>query len=265
MRGLMLPREHGSWAMLVAPPILGWAVAGGGPAGAGFCFALGAAGAFLARTPLTVLVLAPGDRRALRWLAAYSAAALTGFAGLCLAYGRWPLLLLGIPAAAALAVTLWFHSRRKSMTELNELIGIAGLSLGAPAAVFAARGAWGAEAGWLWVLCALFFSGPVYHVKMLVTRRIAQAPGASAQAHLSADAARLLSVGVHGVFFMLVGALAAAGRVPALAVVPFAAVTAKTLWWGLRQGPRLELKKVGWQEIGWTLLFVSLSAAGFSS
>lgn len=261
----MLPREHGSWAMLVAPPLVGWAAAGGGPAGAALFFFLGAAGAFLARTPLTVLVSSPADRRAWRWLTAYSAAALAGFAGLCFGYGRWPILLLGLPAAAALAVTLWFHARRKSMTELNELIGIAGLSLGAPAALFAARGTWGPEAGWLWVLCALFFSGPVYHVKMLVTRRVAMAPGASAQARRNADAARRVSVGVHGAFLALVVALAAAGRVPWLAALPFAAVTAKTVWWGFRQGPRLELKKVGWQEIAWTLVFLAAVASGYAA
>ncbi|MBI5594602.1 MAG: YwiC-like family protein [Elusimicrobia bacterium] len=261
----MLPREHGSWAMLVAPPLVGWAAAGGGPAAAGLLFVLGAAGAFLARTPLTVLVTAPGDVRAWRWLAAYSAAALTGFAGLCLAYGRWGLLLLGLPAVAALGATLWFHSRRRSMSEVNELIGIAGLSLGAPAALFCASGAWGPEAFWLWVLCAVYFSGPVFHVKMLVTRRVALAQGASAQARLSADQARGLSAVVHCGFFFLVGALAAAGQVPWLAALPFAAVTLKTVWWGVRQGPRLDLKRVGWQEIAWTLLFVALVAKGYSA
>lgn len=261
----MLPREHGSWAMLLAPPLVGWAAAGGGPAGAGISFVLGAAGAFLARTPLTVLVAAPGDGRAWRWLAGYSAVALSGFAGLCLGFGRWSLLLLGLPAAAALGVTLWFHARRQSMTELNELIGIAGLSLGAPAAFFAARGEWGPQAFWLWLLCAVYFSGPVFHVKMLVTRRIALAPGASAQARKNADEARSLSAVVHAGSCFLVGALAAAGQVPWPAVLPFAAVTGKTVWWGIRQGLRLELKKVGWQEVGWTLLFTVCIAGAYQA
>lgn len=250
----MLPREHGSWAMLAAPAVVGWAAAGGGPAGAGALFALALLGAFLSRTPLTVLSTAPSDGRARRWLAVYAAAAAAGFAGLGTVYGRWGLVPLALPAAAVLAASLWFTARRRAMTEAHELLGVAGLSLGAPAAYYAAAGAWAPEAAWVWALCALFFAGPVFHVKMLVMNRVAAAPPPGAAQR--ADRAAAVSAAVHAgsTAAVLAGVLGAG--LPAAALVPFAGALAKTLYYASRRGERLELKRVGWQEVGWTVVFV---------
>lgn len=257
----MLPREHGSWAILVAPPVLGWAAAGGGPAGAGVFFAMGLLGAFLLRTPLG----APTEAGARRWSAAYALLAAAGFGGLGLAYGRWRLSVLGLPGAAALGVTLWNQARRRGMREANELVGIAGLCLGAPAAWFAASGRWEPGAARLWALCALYFAGPVFHVRMLVTRRIAMAPGAPVAARGKADAARLGSLVAHAGALAAVAAAGRARLVPDWSVLPFALALAKTAWWGRYQPPRLELKKVGWQELGWTCVFVVLNLRGYAA
>ncbi|MBI3297236.1 MAG: YwiC-like family protein [Elusimicrobia bacterium] len=254
----MLPREHGSWVMLLVPPVLGWAAAGGGPAGAAALFALGTAGAFLLRTPLGVLLESPGHPAARRWVLSCAAAAAAGFGGLAALYGRWGLLLMVPPDGGALAVALRNQRRRRAMSEANELVGIAGLSLGAPAAWYAASGAWEPGAAWLWALCALFFSGPVFHVKMLVSRRAASARGAPVEAARRADGARRLSLAYHGAAAAAVAAAAAGGAVPAGALLPFGASAAKSAWWAARQGPGLELKKVGWQEVGWTALFLAV-------
>lgn len=242
--------------MLVAPPLLGWAAAGGGPAGAGAAFALALLGAFLARTPLSALLAAPRDGRAARWLAAYSSAAAAGALALAGVYARWGLFLLAVPAAAALGWTLYNARRRRAMTESNELVGIAGLCLGAPGAFYAASGAWDARAAWVWLLCALFFAGPVFHVKMLVSAR-AKLPGAAG--------ARRTSLAYHLGAAGAVGAFAAAGAVPAAAAVPFVLSAAKTAWYGARPELKLELKKVGWQEVGWTLVFLGVCGAGYLS
>jgi hypothetical protein len=259
----MLPREHGSWAMMAAPALVGWAAAGGGPAGAGAFFLLALLGAFLSRTPLTALLATPGDARALRWLAFYAACAAVGLAGLLAVYGRRGLLPLGLPAGAVLAASLWFTARRRAMTEVHELIGVAGLSLAAPGAHVAAVGVWSADAAWLWALCALFLSGPVFHVKMLVLGRVASAPGAPAAAVERADAAVRQSELFHAASAgaVLLGVLAAG--LPWLALVPFLGAWAKTVYYAHRRGARLELKTVGWQEVVWTVVFVAVSAAGF--
>ncbi|TBR17770.1 hypothetical protein EPO15_16200 [bacterium] len=259
----MLPREHGSWAMVVAPALVGWAAAGGGSAAVGALFVLALFGAFLARTPLTALVSDPSDPRARRWLAVYSAAAAAGLVGLVAGYGRWGILPLGVPGAAVMAASLWYAARKRAMTEAHELLGVAGLCLGAPGAYYAAAGAWAPEAAWAWALCALFLSGPVFHVKMLVANRIASVPAPAPGAAERADRAAAQSAAYHGAAAAAVLGGVVFGPLPAVAVLPFAGILAKTLYYGAHRGARLELKKVGWQEVGWTLVFVAVSAAGF--
>lgn len=256
----MLPREHGSWAMLAAPAVVGWAAAGGGPAGAGLLFAAALLGAFLTRTPVTALLSDASDARAWRWLAAYSVLGAAGLAGLLGLYGRWGLLWLAVPGAAVFGASLWFTMRRKAMTEAHELLGVAGLALGAPGAAYAATGAWGPDAAWLWTLCALFFSGPVFHVKMLVAGKLASVPAPAPGARERAERAAGQSAVYHLVTAALVGGGAAWGCLPAAALIPFLGALAKTLYYGSRPGGRLELKKVGWQEVAWTTVFVVVSA-----
>lgn len=259
----MLPREHGSWAMLAAPAAVGWAAAGGGPAGAGALFSAALLGAFLSRTPVTALCSDARDARALRWLAAYGALGAAGLAGLLGVYERWGLLWLALPGAAVFVASLWFTLRRRAMTEPHELLGVAGLSLGAPGAAFAATGAWSADSLWLWALCALFFSGPVYHVKMLVAGKLASVPSPAPGARERAERAAAQSAAYHLATAALVGGGAAWGCLPAAALIPFLGALGKTLYYGSRRGGRLELKKVGWQEVAWTMVFVVVSAAGF--
>lgn len=249
--------------MLVAPALVGWIAAGGGPAGAGALFALALFGAFLARTPLTALVADQDDARARAWLVAYGAAAAAGLAGLVVLYGRWGLLPLGAPAAAVLAASLWYAARKRAMTAAHELLGVAGLSLGAPGAHFAATGAWSPEAAWLWALSTLFLSGPVFHVKMLVCNRIASVPSPAAGAGERADRAAMDSACYHAAALLAVMGAVAAGAVPAPAAAPFLGSLAKTLYYASRRSARLELKRVGWQEVGWTVVFVAASSAGF--
>lgn len=259
----MLPREHGSWAMLAAPALVGWAAAGGGPPGAGALFVLALLGSFLSRTPLTALVAVPSDARARFWLALYAACAAAGLGGLLAVYARWDLVLLGVPAAAVFAASIWFTARRRAMTLTHEFLGVAALSLGAPGAYYAAAGFWAPEAAWLWALCALFFSGPIFHVKMLVLGRVASAAAPPQGAAGRADRAASHSAAFHAAAAAAVLAGVWGGRLPAISVLPFFGVLAKTLYYAGRRGSRLELKRVGWQEVGWTVIFVAISMAGF--
>ncbi len=59
LRSVALPVEHGGWGLLLEPIALGLLVA---PSLAGFCLSVAAAGAFLARHPLK-LVMADRQRR----------------------------------------------------------------------------------------------------------------------------------------------------------------------------------------------------------
>jgi hypothetical protein len=119
------------------------------------------------------------------------------------------------------------------------------------------------EAFWLWALCALFLSGPVFHVKMLVSNRIASVPAPPPGAGERADKAAAQSAAYHAATLAVVFMGVLAAGLPAVALVPFVGALAKTLYYGARRGVKLELKRVGWQEVGWTVVFVVVSSAGF--
>ncbi len=62
LRSVAVPSEHGGWGLTLEPGLLGLLVA---PGAAGVCLAVAAFVAFLARTPLKVVLV---DRRRGRWL-----------------------------------------------------------------------------------------------------------------------------------------------------------------------------------------------------
>jgi hypothetical protein len=154
---VVLPAEHGGWAFLGEPIVLGLLLA---PSWAGACVALAALAGFLARQPLRLFM---GDRRRGKryprtTLAerAFAALALLGAAALAgaLVLARGPLLpALGCAAplaAAALALDLGQRSREAAAETL------AALALGGVAAAIAlAAGRAAPFAFALWALLAL--------------------------------------------------------------------------------------------------------------
>ncbi len=249
----MIPREHGSWPMLFIPPILGLAASEGGSAAVAFFFLLGSLGAFLARTPLTAMVCGR-EKGALPWLVGYSALAAAGFLPLLLAYGRWGLLLFALPAGAALLLNLRLAAAKKTMSLANELTGIWTLSLGAPAAYYAAGGTPEPGAWLLWLLNGAYFTGPVFHVKLCAFQHQA---ASNANALPLLEKARRRSWAYHCAALAGVLALAAAGAAHWLAAIPFAAALIKTLAQGARAPRRMDFRRVGYGEVGHSLVFAS--------
>lgn len=247
----MMPKEHGSWAVLLAPLVLGLAWAAPAPLGAAACFALSALGAFLLRTPFLALAAAPADRRARNWLTAYAALAALPALPLFFFYRRWALLGFSLPVPFLLAETWRCQRARKAMSFENEMIGIAGLALTAPAAAYAARGASRLGDWLLWLLCALYFFGPVFDVKLaaLLHRRAA---GANVEAALGRM--KRASLPYHVVSAAAAGVLAP--YVGWLALAPFAASLIKTVRRALSGPRKISFQTLGYTEVGYSLLFV---------
>src|SRR4051812_46605444 len=134
----MWPREHGSWAVLIAPILVGFAAAGGGPPLAVAAFALLAFGGFCLRVPLQSLASSRPAPEAARYASVFGGSALLGLAPLLAVYGRWGLLLFGVPAAGMLVFNIRANLGHRTFTLLNEAAGVMTLCLGAPAAYYAA-------------------------------------------------------------------------------------------------------------------------------
>lgn len=246
-RSVAVPSEHGGWGLTLEPVVLGLLARPGLPG-----FALGAAAfvAFLARTPLKVVLV---DRRRGRWLPRSRLALEVLVVEL--------VVLLGLVAAAAssgdsrfwvpvglaaplVAVELWFDMRSRSRRLVPEMAGTVGIGAAAAAIVLLDGGAVAVAAG-AWVVVAL--------------RAVASLPYVRAQL----ARARHGEIGTLGSELLQVAVVAAATTAGAAGLVPWAAVAVLALLAGFqvltlhRRPPRAAV--VGAQQLvlGLTLAVVA--------
>ncbi|HLT69736.1 MAG TPA: YwiC-like family protein [Acidimicrobiales bacterium] len=249
-RAVALPDEHGGWGLSAEPALLGLLVA---PSWAGGALAAGAVLAFLARTPLKLVLV---DRWRGRWLPRTRLAARVAAAELALlaALGAAALALAGpawlVPVAAAaplVAVELWFDMRSRGRRLTPELCGAIGVSAVA-AAVALAGGAPGELATALWLVLAARAVATIPAVRVQITR-LRRGTGS----RTASDGA-----GAAGVAVALVAvALDPAVTGGALAV---AAVAALQAVWVRR--PPVPAKVLGFRQLGLGLGVVLATAVG---
>jgi len=255
-----LPREHGGWALLLAPPMTGIAAAGGGATPAVLLLAGALLGAFLMRTPLGAVIRDPADRSAAAALLAYGVPGALCLLLLMYFYDRWLLALLAAPGLAALFLYTAFRIRRRSGYLVTELLAAAVLALGAPAAFYTAAGALTADAGWLWLLNALYFAGPIFYVRMILAWRAAFHDPDEVPYF---RAVRRAACAYHAGAAACAAGLALMGAVPAPVVLPYFIAGAKLLR-RLRRGPTATLKSVGWREVVHALIFTAVVAYAYA-
>lgn len=259
----LLPHEHGAWAMFIAPLVTGIGAAGMLNADT-LLFSLTAFGFFLLRFPLMLAAKsrAPDARAfALRWSAVYAALTFIGGAVLLFSARQWILVGLGALGFATLVVYLWLAARRAEMTVWGEWIGIAGLALGAPGAYLVSKGVLDATAIALYVLNALYFGGTVLYVKFKVReqpRIILQPP--SFQARLWSGR---ISFFYHAIIAALVLIFAAMNWLPALVPVAFILPMCKVIGGILNKPERLNIRRLGFIELGLTIVFVFVILGAF--
>jgi len=177
-RTVALPTEHGGWSLTAEPVLLGLIVAWSWP---GFALGLAAMVAFIARTPLKVVLV---DRWRDRWLdrtrlaARIATAEILVFA-LLVSYavvqgesGFWVPLAF---AAPLVALELWYDMRSRGRRLVPELAGAIGIGSIATAIALAdgasTRLAWG-----LWVVVAARSLAAIPYVRYQIQRSKSQ-PG----------------------------------------------------------------------------------------
>ncbi len=251
-RRILMPSEHGSWAFLAEPILLGLLVRW---SGAGALLALAAVAAFFARQPLRLLV---GDRRrgrryprtrqaerAFALLALAGAAALAG--GCLLGRGR-PLFVLGLAAPVA-AAALAFDLSPRSREAAAETLAPAALAAVAAAIAVAGGAGLGLALG-LWAVLVARAVPAVLYVRARL--RLDRGEPAGIDAPLLAHVAALLAMAV----------LAAQGRVPRLAAVALGVLVVRAAWGLSPSRPRWRTAWLGASEIGFGLLTVALTRIG---
>jgi len=261
-----VPLEHGSWIWWIGPLLIGLA-AGGRPGLAALWSALGAAVAFLIRQPITLAVKAWAGRGAKRvlapalvWIGVYAGLGALA-AGALVGMGYRHLLWLMVPAVPIFAWYLaWLVRRPGQRRQLQlEVLGSGVLALAAPAAYWTAGGA-GALAAWtLWAVCWLQSAGSILHVYLrLAQRGLGRASRPTEQLRMGAG-----SLVFHAAALAFSGILAAAGAVPPLVTLAFAALAGYALAGTLRPALGARPQRVGLQQLAASALFVLLAALAY--
>jgi hypothetical protein len=218
-----MPREHGAWGILLIP----------------FATAVGVADVW--NLPVTLLLASvlcfyiartSYLKKNYRWTVGLLAGCVACTLPLLFVWKLWWLAAFG-----AVAAPLAFRKTERGVA--MQLLAVAGLTMTAPAAWYAATGQLEYR---LWLLNALYFAGGIFYVKMHVATAIARQP------------TKRLPVAIY--YGALTGLLA--WWPLGLAFVP---VIVRAFVGAARVLPVLRIKRLGWTEVAYSIVFaVSLVA-----
>jgi hypothetical protein len=249
-RAVAIPDEHGGWSLSAEPALLGLLVA---PSWAGAALAAAAMVAFVARTPVKLVLV---DLRRGRWLprttlaVRIAAAELVVLAALATVASlrAGPAWLVPLALAAPLVgLELWFDARSRSRRLVPELCGAVGIGAFAPAIALAGGADVGLAAG-LWLVLAGRSIAVMPFVRVQIARlRRGFGPVATS------DRAQIAGATV---------ALAAVAADVRLAAGAAAVLVVATLqvWWVRR--PPVPAKVLGIRQLALGLAVVAATAAG---
>jgi hypothetical protein len=213
-----MPREHGAWGILLIP----------------FATAVGVSGVF----DLKVALLLAGVlcfyvartsflKQNPRWTVLLLAGSVACTLPLLLVWKLWWLAAFGA-AAAPLA----FRKTERSVA--MQLLAVAGLTLTAPAAWYAATGKLDYR---LWLLNVLFFAGGVFYVKMHIAAAMARRPDGRMPV------------------MIYYGALAGIGALWWPVGLAYAPAIVRAFVGVARLSPVLKIKRLGWTEVAYSIVF----------
>ena len=252
---LMLPKEHGAWAMLLMPYLLGTLVADWGAGRPSLLLLTSVLTLFTASRPLE---LALRERRsdAVVRLVLYAGLGSATGVFLMIGYQRWALLPLAATAGAALGAQLLLRRRRLDRTWPARLVSIAALSAAAPAAYYASIGSLDHRAVALWLTAFLYSGASVFYVRLYYR------PPTKRKTEAEEQARRQMAAYVGVTAIVMIGA-AAFGWFPPLGVAVMIppALKLPVVW--RKRDSRPSLKQIGMTEIAYSSLFVVLATAAF--
>ncbi len=260
-----LPPEHGSWVMLYAPLLLALISNRIFVIGPAWLMLMAVTGLFLARNATVMAMRGRRKPGVVFWLVVYCALFLAGAAPLLLDYKRFNLLPIGLVAAALYCAHTGLcrlpSAKRLDRTIFGEFLGVAALTLTAPAARVAVIGRLDWTAALLWISAILYFTSSIFTVKMMLSaakHRGGIDRGARwrlGRNHLLYHAVLTLIIFAYG---MKVGGTA--GLLIVAAYLPLL-IRALSRWYGLSN--RLPaLKRIGWMEAAYTAWYILFFTIG---
>jgi len=261
----LIPKQHGAWSILISCFLLGtiW----GGVVGVHtLLFCLVVLSAFLGRHATSLFLQMSKrdpDRKRVVWgILGYTTVILCVSSYLVLGWGLWRLLGWGMLAIGMTVGTLLLGHQRKTFTVGNELLGVLGLTLIAPASAYVAGQNIIALLISMWGICFIFFGGSVFHVRYLIRHR---------NQHQSSLMDRL-KAGSPSIFFHVGGLIVVATlgwvvqELPSLISFAFLPMVVKSAW-GILYCPAraIPIQKIGRLELLHTVAFLILTLIIFTA
>lgn len=256
---LRLPREHGAWAMVYIPFLLG-GLTGGNLSWPLLLLAVAVSAIFFSRESLLVWLRAEqrgrADDGASRLLLVYLAVA--AMCGLPLIW-RWRFYAL-LPLAGMGLAILFINGRqalqREDRSLRSEILAICAMTLTAPAAHYVSHGVWSITAVWLWILCVLFFVSSVYHIRL----RVLALNPRRADERLQV---RQACIFYHSFLFIALLALTLTGSLKLFVLTAFLPALLRTAFSLVRTYQKVNLMRAGVLELIWSVIFLICLAAAF--
>jgi hypothetical protein len=253
LRNIALPVEHGGWAFMLEPLLLGLLLA---PSVAGLFLALSVVGVFLIYQPLQLALKdhLKGKRYARtpwaeRFALGYGALALTGMVGAALTSQTafWLPVLFALPIAG---LQTFLVIRGKGRSATAEISGA--IALGASSAAIVIAGGWTPVAALaLWLVPAVRAFSSILYIRI----RLRRARGENTD-RTQAVLASIATIVITGVCLI-------AGLLPGTAVLAMAILMARAVYnLYLPQKP-VRTPIIGIQEIGFGVLTVLLVFLGY--
>ena len=259
-RHIALPQDHGSWAFIISPLLIGGFAAGTLNAST-MLLVVAALGAFLLRQPATIIVKIHSSRRsraelpaAIFWFAAYSMVIAAACAGLATA-GYAPLFWLGVPGVAIFAWHLHLVSGRSERKQAGvEIVAAGALALAAPASYWVGLGRYDPLGWWLWGLNWLQAASSIVYVYLrLAQRELNELPSAQIRWRMGSRAALYA-----GFNLLLTLAAAATGLLPRLIWLPYLLQSAETIFGITHPAIGAKPVRIGMRQVVVTSLFTIL-------
>ena len=266
-RALIVPREHGAWGLLLVPLVTGAGIAlGQGDRVMPLLLLLTAALAlFWLRTPIeswlgtSAIRAQTKEEKVTVGLVILGLAKVAAIAlGLLLWAGRnrglWLLgAMAGVAFVAQALVKQW--GRRTRM--LSEVVGTLGLTLSAPAAYYVVIGKLDDTAWMLWLANLIFAGNQIHYVQLRI--HTAKVEG------VRVKLARGWGFAAGQVVMLAVLTLACwRGRMPWVALIAFVPVLLRGWFYFFRKPEPLQVRRLGWSEVGQAVGFCILLIAAFA-
>lgn len=266
-RALIVPREHGAWGLLLVPMVTAAGIAFQQSTNV-FPFVLlltAALALFWLRTPLESLLGISAmraetkeERSSVAFVVAYLAVVAALALTMLLWNGRNPLLwVIGVAAGVAFVTQALLRKMGRRTRMLSEIVGTIGLTASAPAMYYAVTGTFGRTGWMLWLANLLFAGNQIHYVQIRI--HTAKVVG------VRAKVARAWAFGAGQIAMVLILAAACVlGWMSWLALLAFVPLLARGFYYFVRKPTPLQVRRLGWNELGQAIAFCVLFTSLFS-